>query len=543
MEDLKLIKTFLKKNGKLVDKKQIVIIIVLSIVTVLINVWLPLFTRKIIDDGLLQRNIKVITYTCIQLLLIFIIYEVVGLFRERIRLNLYLTLKRDVEKSIVESIWRGKYLYFNNKKGAEIIVNLQYDSENIASIFDEEVLFVFANLFNIIGGCIGLALINWKMMFGILFFIPIKVILVLSFSSVNKRNVDKYLSEIEEISSFEEDSIDGIKELKVYGLYKLFDTCIEKKLCNRIKSERKLRFLPQINAAMDQTLAQLCVLFVYFVGGISMLQSEMTIGSIMAFVTYSAYVVGPIETILNIKYKFSGIIPSLERFNEIKNNSKEENKGKIILDKGNKLKIEVQNISFSYDKKTDVFKDLNVCFSREGAYWIKGENGKGKTTFINLIMRLLESDEGSIKINERNIEEYELDSFRSQIAYVGQEPFLFKGSIYNNITMYREMPRERVFEVCKLCGIDELVKNKTFDYDVGSNGKNLSGGQRQRIALARAILTDRKILVLDEATSNLDKKSKETFCELIKRIKKEKMILIITHDEDITKVIDKHIYI
>lgn len=540
---MKPFRIFFNKYKDFIDEKKIIIVIIMSLVSVVINVCLPLFTQRIIDDGLLKADLKVIINSSLLMLFVFMLHELIDLYRETIRVNLYLTLKRNIERTLLNDIWRSKYSNIINKKGAEIIVNIDYDSDQAASLFDREMLFAFVNVFNIVGGCIGLAYINWKIMIGILLFIPVKMIMVSFFSKRNKKNVEQYLVEREVVAGFEEDSVDGIKELKMYGLYDWFDLKYQKLLDQRIAREKKLYLLPQINASLDSTLAQMCIVFVYVIGGLCILNQQMTVGSIMAFATYCAYVVGPLETLLNVRYKLSSIIPSLERLNETNQFSEEENVAESTFEENVEICLKLKNIRFSYDKKTDLIKNLNVDISRKGVYLIKGANGKGKSTLINIIMRLLDYDEGDVEANGKPIDKYSLDEYRHQIAYVGQEPFLFKDSIYNNLTLNIDVSKEKVLETCRLCGFESLIQEKSFDYDVGSNGVNLSGGQKQKIAIARAILSDRKMIIMDEATSNLDKESKNNLYNLISEMKKEKMIILISHDDDVMQIVDEVIYI
>ncbi|MCR5374575.1 MAG: ABC transporter ATP-binding protein/permease, partial [Lachnospiraceae bacterium] len=337
--------------------------------------------------------------------------------------------------------------------------------------------------------------------------------------------------------------IDGIKELKMYGLYNLFEGNYRKLLDEKIISEGKLHFLPQINSALDSLLAQLCIIFAYVAGGIFILNQQMTLGSIMAFVTFSAYVIGPIAVLLNVKYKISGILPSVERVSEMQNSLKEYGGGDYAFDTGMDLSIVFREVAFSYDKSTKLITGLNIEIPGYGAYLVKGENGKGKTTLVNLLMRLLKIDGGSIEVNGRDIYEYDLEKYREQIAYIGQDPFLFKDTIYNNLTLYQKVTNKKVLDVCRTCNLETLLESKTLDYDVGSNGANLSGGQRQKVAIARALLADRRIIIFDEATSNLDQGSKMDFYRLISKIKKEKMIIMISHDEYAMGVADKVICI
>ena len=439
----------------------------------------------------------------------------------------------------MQHLWRINYSYYYSKKNAEILYNLNYDAETVSSLFDNEILFGFTQLFNIIGGFIGLALINWKMMLCITLLFPIKIIIAKKFSNRNKIYTENFMKSSENKAQFEEDSLDGIKELKIYGLYNRFSQEYQKILNKSFEYEKVLHILPQQNVGIDNILAQLCIVLIYLCGAKYIIDNVMTVGSVVAFTTYSSYVLGPISTILNIQCKISGIEPAINQLNDIYNTEIEQDSigDNIILD--NYEGLELKNVCFSYNNQKSILNNFTAKIEPDSITVIVGENGVGKTTLINILLRLINNGSGIISLEGNDISDIPIKKYRENFAYVGQDAFLFCDTLRNNITLFKKIPEHIILDICKECGLKDLIDEISLDYFVGNRGTMLSGGQRQKIVLARAIASNRKYIIFDEPTSNMDDESRKMYCDLMKKYKKSRTIIIITHDSEVVKIADR----
>lgn len=543
MEELKEINRFFKRYHLLAKQKgRFLGVLVLSFLSIGITMILPRVTEKIVDDGLISININTVIFGCICYSLLFIVQILIDYVKENIRINIYLEIKNELNIMAMTRLWKTKYENFHKNKTAEIINDISFDAEIIASVYDNEMLFGFTQLFNIIGGIIGLALINFKMMIAILAFLPIKILLVKRFSEENKKMSDEYITLSEQCAGFEADSLDGIKEIKIYNLFSIFEKKLKKILGATISKEKVLHVLPQKNVAVDNFIAQAVVIFIYLVGAMGIMHQNMSVGTIVAFITYSSYVIGPISTILNIKYKISGIIPSEKRFEKL---LKMEAEGSNNIDK---LKIPFSNVifkdvNFSYAEGKRILTNLSIELKINKLNVIIGNNGCGKTTFVNMILRFFYPDNGEILIGTTSINKKELSSYRENIAFVAQEPFIFCDSIKNNLTLFRKIDTEKIIKVCRKCDLMDFINDVSFDYQVGERGMRLSGGQRQKIAIARAILSERKYIILDEALSNIDMDGKKHIVDMLDDLKQTHMIIMVTHDKDIINRADNIVHL
>ncbi len=224
---------------------------------------------------------------------------------------------------------------------------------------------------------------------------------------------------------------------------------------------------------------------------------------------------------------------SIERLNSFlsfeENGTKYFGKDKKI----NKINIlECNNVSFKYDNRCNLFNDIACKFEKGKIYAIVGNNGKGKTTLFKLLLGVLHPNSGNILINNKSIYTYQYDQYIDKFSVVNQKPYFFNKSIMENLTYFCN-DYNKIIKVCKKLDIHNFIMNLPDKYDtiLSEDATNLSGGQKQKLALARALLRDSQILLLDEFTSSLDQKSIEKIFEILSKIKKDKIIIMITHKQ------------
>ena len=192
--------------------------------------------------------------------------------------------------------------------------------------------------------------------------------------------------------------------------------------------------------------------------------------------------------------------------------------------------IEIDNVSFSYNDFNLILDDYSLVIKQNEKVMIKGQSGKGKSTLCKLLNRSLELNNGSILIGEKNINDYSLKTIRNNIIYVGQKEFLYTDTIKNNIMFYND-DLEKFDKVCKICLIDEIVEKRKFRYDFGvcNDSSNISGGEKQRIILARGLMNNFEVLILDEALSETDYEMEAKIIKNILKSYPDKTILYISH--------------
>lgn len=284
----------------------------------------------------------------------------------------------------------------------------------------------------------------------------------------------------------------------------------------------------------------------YILSGLFIIKGEFTIGGAFAFITYSAYVVNPISALINIKYYFAQIEPSAKRLFELWGQP-EELEMKLCEMKPEKIYqdrdmvFEVKNLVFGYEPGHPILNGISLCVKKGERIAIVGENGSGKSTLLNLLAGFYRPQKGIIKLYGAPVELMDIQDMRNRIAVISQRPYLFQGTIEENVNIDGKASRDAVVEACRKSGALGFIEklDHGFGQKIGQDGAKLSGGERQKIAVARALLKNADILLMDEATEGFDVESNEALRELLHSELKNKTIVFITHKYKELESVDK----
>lgn len=517
--------------------KIISIIFGCLLISTVLNLCVPLLSRRIMDDGFIGGNKELLIKLVLCSLMVYLVISVIDIIKEKNRINISAKIQYSLSEQAFSHLMKMKASYFNNKNYAEILNNINVDIGNMTSIADEGVFFVVTQAFSMTGGVIGLFILNWRMTILVLLFIPIKYVVMKKFAKQRKKVMDDFINDSQKYARWFGDTIGGVREVKLFGILNYKHTEFSQKQSKVVERQKKLNILSQWNNIIDTTLVQILVTVIYIIGANLVFKFQLSVGSVFAFITYSAYVTGPISAILNIGYLLSGIIPSTKRYYEFMNLQEETDKGKLIKPEFGNLKLE--EVFFSYETDKPILTDVNIEIPKGSKTVLIGKNGSGKSTIINLLTRMYEPTAGQIKLKGVNIFEITLESYRNMISVVSQQIYLFNDTIRNNICIYKKVSDEVIETACKDSGLEDFLKEVSLDYVVGQNGAMLSGGQKQKIALARALVHDKPIIIFDEVTSNTDVYSEHQINGLLHTRLKEKTVIIITHKQEILQDVDQ----
>jgi ATP-binding cassette, subfamily B, bacterial len=286
-------------------------------------------------------------------------------------------------------------------------------------------------------------------------------------------------------------------------------------------------------APLTQFCSQIGTVLVWLVGGYWVVQGQMTAGTLVAFVSYMWMFYGPIHMVAHMDRMFNRAATSVHRIFEIL-----DTEPAIFSQPGSQSaetlagRIELRHVSFSYDGIRKVLQNISLTIQPGEVIGLAGPSGGGKTTLVNLLCRFYDVAEGQVLIDGADIKEYEVDSLRRRIGVVLQEPFLFHGSISANIAYGKpEATQEEIIAAARAANAHDFILRFPDGYDtiVGERGHTLSGGERQRISIARAILNNPAILILDEATSSVDTETEELIQEALDRLIHKRTTIAIAH--------------
>ena len=518
-------------------KKTLLFIIGSLLISSVLNLCMPLLSKQIMDLGFMEGNYELLIKLVLLSMIIYIVNLFIDVIKEKKRVEISAKIQYFLSEQSFVHLMKLDISYFNKINYAEIMNNINADVSKMSSVADSSVFFVVTQIFSMIGGVIGLFIIDYKMTLLVLAFIPIKYVIMKYFAKRQKSIMDDFIIKSQNYAGWFGDTVGGINEVKLFNIlnkkHKEFDIYQR----NVIDKQKEMNMLNQWNSTTDLIMLQMLSTVLYIVGANLVFNFQLSIGSVFAFITYSAYVTGPISAILNIGYLVSGIIPSTKRYYTFMDLAEEMDNEKTVGLSLNDLKLE--QVTFAYEKGKYILKNVNILFAKGSKTAIIGRNGSGKTTIINLLTRMYEPTSGKIFLGTENVSELSLSEYRNMVSVVSQQIYLFNDTIRNNICLYKRVDDVMIEAACKDSGLEDFIKEVSLDYMVGQNGSMLSGGQKQKIALARALIHDKPIVIFDEATSNTDVYSEQQINGLLNTKLKEKTVIVITHKKEILNKVDQ----
>jgi len=529
MDALKMLKPYRRQMG---------VIVVLALIISAISMITPFVNRNMLDDGLLQGEVTIV----IQMVLLLILLQIGGQFIEYIQRRLEINITNELGKKLkTEAFKHGLKLkphYFKEKGFYKTISDALYDISNIMNIASNSFLVIFVIICKCIGAMIGLVILDWRLSIFIAIIIPIKLWLNYIIRKQVENRSEKVRNDNKDYNTWLSNILSGITDIKLWNLRKKVSAEYENHVESINQSSRNLSLLRAKNVFFTMSIEYILMNGLYILGAYLIAGSHLTFGGLMAFITFSVYVLTPVNIIMELRIILKQIAPSvggLRRFYELE----EEYCGISLPIVEQISNIEFKNVFVTFEDRK-ILKDFNLKIFRGEKVAIVGENGAGKTTIINLLLRICEPDSGEILMNGTPITEFEIEEYRQKFSTVYQNIHLFKGTVKDNITFNENSNFELVEDVClRFC--TEAIESWENQYEtqVGSEGAKLSGGEQQKIALLRALYRKSEILILDEPTSNYDKDSDEEFWEYLQGNADYGFYFIVTHHRDIFSYVDK----
>ncbi len=519
------------KYGTILRSKAWIIAICL-ILSSIFGFFQPLIIRNITDNGLIKKNPNVIIGFVLLLLALVLSNQMLEILQTKLFARIHKEFKLKLWKEAFHKILHLKMEYYYDKNNTEILNRIQTDVEQVSSILDRFMAINIGFLFRVISGIAGLLFISWKLTMIVLVMVPVKYLTVQKIADQKKRNMDELIESACDFSAWMGDNIDGIEEIKLWNLYPLRNTVFEKKLKQILDKEQSSTMLDAFNMFCEIMLGWSVTGILYILGGIFAVNGTLTIGGVFSFITYSNYVTGPISSIINIKYFLSRIAPSAQRLFRFFDLPEELDQGKVNEEAWKEnLEIRFRNVSFAYQERSEILKDISFCASKGEKIAIIGSNGSGKTTLVNLLLRFIHPKDGTIELCNENINQISLNQYRSLISVVSQDPFLFHDTIHNNINLDHNRSDKLQHRAYFQSGARDFINRlpEKENSMTGRNGAKLSGGERQKLAVARAMVKNTPIVILDEATSGYDVASDLYLHDILLNELKEKTVIMITH--------------
>lgn len=439
---------------------------------------------------------------------------------------------KDIRMELYNKILRFKQKYFDANPIGALVTRVVSDIETVADIFSQGLLVIFGDILKLIVVIVVMFATDWRLTLFCLASIPLLLIATYWFKKSIKSAFQEVRRQVSLLNSFVQEHIVGISVVQLFNMQEVEYEKFEKINQQHSGAHIKSIWYYSIFFPIVEVLSAVSIGLLIWWGGIEAASGgDVTLGELIAFILYTHMLFRPIRQLADrFNVLQMGMVASERVFKVLDTDSTIQNKGKIVLD--NPIgHIEFKNVWFAYNAEDWVLK--NVSFKVEAGETIAlvGATGAGKSTVVNLLTRNYDLNKGEIFIDGINYLKYDLDSLRKSMPVVLQDIFLFSDTIENNISLYRNISSEKIIEAAKELEIHDFIHQlpDTYQYNVKERGVMLSLGQRQLLSFLRAYVGNPKILVLDEATSNIDSESEMLIQKSIQKITKNRTSIVIAH--------------
>ncbi|MAF10168.1 ABC transporter [Candidatus Poribacteria bacterium] len=531
------------------------IIIAFLMLTTVVTLVPPYFNVIVIDDILrlggggadadlsaaplkrFFRNIEsaavALSITVGLLVLTHILTHVLDIFRGRLAAWLTFHIVSDIRTELYAKLHSLSLRFFDKRKTGTVISHITEDSSRLQFFLLESLSFIVIDMLMLFGIGIMLFWLNWRLACFVLIPVPMIIFGAGWFWKRVRSLWHRAYRRSSKLYDVVGDSVSGIRVVRAFGRQTgEVERFGEANVDSRdyfINAERMwATYYPILGFTV--TLGSLIV---WYAGGLQVLSGDISLGRLMAFQSYLGMFYGPLRHISPVINWASRSMTAAERiFEVIDSEAEQEDDGTLVSVPSVAGEVQFTNMTFGYDAHKPVLRDINLHVKPGEMIGLVGHSGAGKSTMINLICRFYEPDSGLLEIDGVDITQIRLEDLRRQIGVVLQEPYLFSGTIAENIAYaHPDASMEQVIAAAKAANAHEFVVKFPDGYDtqVGERGGRLSGGERQRISISRAILHNPRILILDEATSSVDVQTEQKIQQAIDRLVQNRTTFAIAH--------------
>ena len=503
----------------------------------------PLFQKEIIDEVITAMNLKYLGVLIAALVGAYALSQLVQIGDNYIRHALGEKFIFDLRVRLYAYLQKMSLSFFERTSTGELMSRVTNDLSALEHFVTHGSALTAVDLIRLIGGSIILFILDWRLAALVLIPVPILAVALRHYNTRIRPVYRSVRARLGDINAKLQDNLSGIRVIQAFAREEMerqrFTTESERYYRARVKGIRYWSvFFPAI-----RFLGAMGSVVVLGVGAVMVVKGELSLGTLVAFLSYTTSFYEPINRLTEVDNIFQEAIAAGERFFEILDETTEvgdapdavalsEIQGRLVFD----------GVEFRYGTGDKVLHDIGFEMAPGEMVALVGPSGAGKTSIANLICRFYDPSQGQITVDGQDLRRIQLSSLRQQVAVVLQDSFLFNNSVAENLLYGKpDATREELIEAAKAANAHEFIIQlpEGYDTEIGERGVKLSGGQKQRLALARAILANPRILILDEATSSVDAEAEFLIQQALERVLKDRTSLVIAHRLSTVRNADK----
>ncbi|EEM89667.1 Multidrug resistance ABC transporter, ATP-binding and permease component [Bacillus thuringiensis serovar pulsiensis BGSC 4CC1] len=515
------------------QKAALTFVILLVFATTLLGLLGPYLMGVIIDQYIVPKDLNGTARMCMLLIAIYGITVFLTWLQTFVMVNVALKTIQKIRQDIFEKIQTLSLRFFDVRSQGDLMSRVTNDIDNLNQALTQSVVQIISSALTFIGVTIAMFALDWILAIVTLITVPIMFFVTKKLVAYSGKNFAKRQKDLGELNGFIEEAITGADVTTLYGKEKEtvqnFNKINEQLRVSATKADTFSAFIfPSMNFINNLGMG-----LVIGTGSVMVLNGMTTVGVIAAFINYSRQFSRPLSQFATLMNTIQAAVAGGERVFEVMDEVPEiKNKKDAFVVQNLQGHVALENVSFGYEENKTILKEVSLKARPGETIALVGPTGSGKTTIINLLTRFYDIQQGQIHIDGKNIKEYDMNSLRSKIGVVLQDTYLFAGTIMDNIRYGRlDASDEEVINAAKAASAHSFIKHLPNQYEtkIASEGSNLSQGQKQLLAIARAILADADILILDEATSNIDTRTELQIQEGLNNLMRGRTSFVIAH--------------
>jgi len=489
--------------------------------------------KNMIDQGILQKDVDALWRLAglyagvqvIQAILVFAVIYLAGVLGERVQY--------DLRRMLFNHLQELSLSYYSQNAVGRLMARVTSDTGRVADLMTWGMLDITWAFMNISTSTVFMMLINWKLGLIVLAAIPVLVFIAVQFRKKILVEFRASRRENSKITGAYNENIAGVRVVKALGREDENLDEFQVLTSNMYSASYRAAWLSALFLPTVQIVSAIALGAIIWIGGLQAQVGLMTIGGIHAFVSYLTFMLWPVQDLARVYAEMQHSIASAERiFKLVDTDPEVRNKPDAVPAESLLGEIEFQNVDFHYEERKPVLSDFSLTVKPGEMIALVGPTGGGKSTIVNLLCRFYEPTRGSIRINGQDYTDFTLESIHSRIGIVLQTPHLFSGTVRENIRYGRlNATDNEIVNAARIAGAHDFIVmlEKSYDHNVGEGGNLLSVGQKQLISLARAVLAQPELFIMDEATSSVDTLTEALIQHGMEALMKGRTSFVIAH--------------
>ncbi len=487
---------------------------------------------KLSEDGKGVDLSAVWRYAAIMVVL-YILSALLSYILSRLMIIVSRKVVNRMRKDVFDKLTELPVGYFDRNQTGDILSRISYDIDTINTSLSHDLVQIFASAVTVIGALVMMISISPLLVLVFAFTVPLSVILTKKITGFTRPLFRKRSAKLGELNGFVEEMISGQKTLRAYSQEENTGKKFDVKNTETAEAYYRAEYYGSMTGPSVNFVNNLSLSLVSFFGAVLFLKGSISIGNISTFVLYSRKFSGPINEVANIIGELQSAFSAAERVFRLLDEQPEPADSENAYELNGALgDVRLDNVRFGYSMDKEIIHGLSLSVPKGALVAIVGPTGAGKTTIVNLLMRFYDVDSGEIRLDGNPIKDLTRKSLRLNYSMVLQDTWLFNGTVSENIAYGSEQAtREDIERVCRACGIHDYIETLPEGYDtvLDDDGSNISKGQKQLMTIARAMLLPSSLLILDEATSNVDTRTELQIQRAMRALMADKTCFVIAH--------------